>query len=84
MEMNKIIIVVAAASALSALAVTNEELAKLVAEDVAKPVRPAQKGGQPFWNGQARFSYYTGFQFYRGYNIFDETQFRALISEYES
>ena len=59
MEMNKIIMVVAAASALSALAVTNEELAKLVAEDVAKPVRPVGVNGQTeYWNVNATWFMY--------------------------
>ena len=57
--MNKIIMVVAAASALSALAVTNEELAKLVAEDVAKPVRPVGVNGQTeYWNVNATWFMY--------------------------
>ena len=43
---------------------TNEELAKLVAEDVAKPVRPGGVGGQPFWNGSSYlFMYPPAFEF---------------------
>ena len=48
-----------AASALSALAVTNEELTKLVAEDVAKPVRPVGVNGQTdYWNVNATWFMY--------------------------
>ena len=37
----------------AAMAATNEELAKMVAEDVAKPVRPIGVNGQEAWNGSA-------------------------------
>ena len=49
----------AALLALPAAAVTNEELAKLVEEDVAKPVRPVGVGGQAeYWNVNATWFMY--------------------------
>ena len=37
---------------------SDRELAKAVAADVAEPVRPALKDGQPFWNGCSKFFMY--------------------------
>ena len=34
------------------------------------------------WNGQADYTLKRGFRFYRGFSVFDETQFNSLISEY--
>ena len=42
----------------------DDDLAKRVAEDVARPVRPAGVGGQPFWNGASwMFMYPPSFDF---------------------
>ena len=34
------------------------------------------------WNGQARYTIEGGFNYYYGFNIFDEEQFEALIEKY--
>ena len=45
-------------------AVGDADLARRVAEDVAKPVRPAGVNGQPFWNGSSwMFMYPPSFEF---------------------
>ena len=65
MKMALVPVTVLAAVTLSAGAVTDEELAKLVAEDVARPVRPVGENGQrEFWNGNAIwFMYPPSFDF---------------------
>ena len=48
----------------NAVPAADDELRRLVAEDVAKPVRPAGVDGQPFWNGNALwFMYPPSFDF---------------------
>ena len=66
--MKKIVFVevmcVAAAVCSFANGATDADLARLVAEDVAKPVRPAGVNGQPFWNGASwMFMYPPSFEF---------------------
>ena len=62
--MKKIMVVVAAASALSALAAKSEELAKLVAADTATPVRRGGVEGRPYWNAHSiMFMYPPAFGF---------------------
>lgn len=34
------------------------------------------------WNGQATYTNETGFRYYAGYNVFDESQFNSLIQSY--
>ena len=36
------------------------------------------------WKGQANYTSQRGFCFYKGYSVFDETQFESLVSEYLS
>ena len=54
--------VVSVAAVVSAIA--DDDIEKRVADDVAKPVRPAGVGGQPFWNGASwMFMYPPSFDF---------------------
>ena len=58
------VVLLAATGALQLGATTVAELNRLVAEDVAKPVRPAGVNGQPFWNKNALwFMYPPSFDF---------------------
>ena len=64
--MMKLIVVGAAvmAGALGAFGASDAELAKLVAEDLSRPVRPGGVGGQEFWNANAQgFVYPPAFDF---------------------
>ena len=57
--MKRPVCVAAAVAALGAFAVTDAELGKLVAEDLAKPVRPVGANGQAeFWNANATWFMY--------------------------
>ena len=57
--MKRLTMALVAAGAMAAAATTNEELAKLVAEDVAKPVRPVGVDGQTeYWNVNATWFMY--------------------------
>lgn len=59
---------------------TDADLARLVAEDVSKPVRPAGVNGQPFWNGASwMFMYPPSFEFKK---VPQAVKYRFLAIDY--
>ena len=57
-RLNAAVIVLTAFGMTANGAVGMDEIAKLVAEDLAHEVRPGGVGGRPFWNANARFFMY--------------------------